>query len=359
MRNVLAVFVAAIVLARAGTADAADPPPRLRHLSMDLDYKRGPGTQSCFSTHDMQLRLIGAFRYDPFDGETPPDLHVAIKVDRQNARFHAELILTLVDGNPNRSPLWVEEAKGGNCVEMLSNVALMAATQVLLYVFKNPKPVPPADTPAQAEVPSPPPAPMPAAPSRALLDDAKAASPPGAPPDPWRVRAVAAGELSFGLVPGAGAGASAGAGLQWGEHVSVNLDLRGLVALSPNDVQNHKVRPYFLGGSFDVCLQQQIAAPLVFVCPAIHAGAWLIPLDQTSHTAYKELRPLVAFGARLGADWHLTSSYNLRTSVALAYSALQHDTRYDGQTGSTALPIVVVASLGIVSVATLVNPKLR
>lgn len=362
MRNVLAVLVAAIVVARASASAAADPPPLVRQLSMDLAYEPGPGTENCFSPHDMQLRLIGAFRYDPFDREPTPELHVGIKVEQQEERFHAELRLTFPDG----SRLWAGEARGVNCVEMLSNVALVAATQVLIYVLKIPKPipkpVPPADAPAPSDVPPSLPAPVPSPPrsppsprlaaaSKAPLNVARAAPPPGAPPASWSLRIGAAGELSFGFVPGAGAGASAGAGLQWGKHVSFNLDVRGLIALSPNDVHSHKIHPYFLGGSLDVCLEQQLAASLIFLCPILHAGGGLIPLGQTSRTIYKELRPLAfaALGGRFGADWQITQGYSLRTNMDLAYAALHHDAGYNGESDNAGIPLVGLVTLGIMS----------
>jgi len=369
MRNVLAVLVAALVLARAAPAGAADPPPRVRQVAMDLEYKLGPGTESCFSKRGMEVALIGALSYDPFKPVPEPEIHVEIDVTRRRGEFHSDIILTLADGNR----LWVEEQSESTCADMLRNAALVVSGHTLLYVLKIPKQKPPAEAPAPADAPPNPPAPGPSPPSpppsppspplteasKAPLSVVKAAPPSDRKPDEWRLRAGAAGELSFGLVPGAGGGASVGLGFQRGEHVSINFDLRALVALSPNDVLNHKVRPYFFGGSFDVCLQQQVAAPLVFACPVIHAGAWIIPLNQTSHTAYKELRPLAAVGGRLGADWQLTASYSLRTSMDFAYSALQHDTEYNGKVGSAALPLIAVATLGIVSATPLANPTRR
>jgi len=142
-------------------------------------------------------------------------------------------------------------------------------------------------------------------------------------------------------------------GLQRGEHVSLNLDIRGLIALSPSDVQGHAVRPYFLGGSLDLCFQQQVAAPLIFACPIVHAGALVRPIDQTTRNPYKEIRPLAAFGVRFGADWRLTQGYGLRSSIDLAYSAAQHDIIvYDGRNGGTSTPVVFMATLGVVSAHT-------
>jgi hypothetical protein len=341
MKNVLDVLVAAIILA--GTTSArGGQKPTVREMSMDLAYKLGPGTETCYAPRGMEQLIMGALTYDPFGREPNPELHVGIDVVHEKGKFHAELTMTLADG----TRLWVEELSNPDCVELLGNVSVIVSGQVLLHVIQWPeKTPPPASSAPPTEAPPaspPPPAPPPAPPPSV----ATAAPPPVTRPDPWRRQGVLGAELSLGLVPGFGVGASAGVGLQWRELLSLNVDVRGLISPAPVDVSDHiSGRWYFLGASLAPCIHGE----KTFACLAMHAGArgGLAPGVPSTRN---ELQATTALGLRLGAVKKVGHGYSLRAGIDLGYRLPQRKAAgYDQkqEASDATIPFLAIAHIGL------------
>lgn len=331
MKNVLAVpaLVAAIVIVGAASALAApraNQKPIVREVSMDLDYKLGTGTETCYAPRGMEQRIMGALTYDPFGRETNPELHIGIGVVRQKDKFHAELTMTLADGNR----LWVEELSDTNCVLLLGNVSVVVSAQVLIYVIKWPDKTPPSAPPAPpAEAPSAPPSPTvqppqppsppPSAPVSAHLRAEESAPPPTLKPDPWTFYLGAGPEISSGLVPGTGVGGSVSLTAQR-HQLALVAEARGHWTAWVADEAGRRDYGKFFGGAIAACWRRRWLG----LCAPISVGMatqsiWIDDLYPSRST------PALGAAGWLSLRWQLKAGLSLQADGRMGVSVLTYN----------------------------------